>query len=381
MAYLNVPGNGLPIPTNLFPTELYQSTQDWNNGQVTLSAAGQLIIPRGTWLANTGLFSAIQFLDPVQNAWRTFVPPRATKMVASDGYNYRIQNLLGSILGAVITTKGSGYVQAGTTIAASAGNSVWQAIVGGSLAVSTVANAGASYTIPPTVAIPGPPTVGLNGVGGIQATAYSSLSSNTVSGVTLVNVGAGYTQSTITALLLPSPLDPNYISGSITIGSVLFTLTNSGALTGAICTNPGQSVATNISLTVSGAGSSAALSPLIGQCVTATSIVAAGATYGTTAPLITSVGGYNTNTDALKNPALSLDQGNFVPIPFNAIGTLASQSLSAITIIDNGFFISAPTALVIPGTGNNPVAASVASVTFTMGSTIDTVFLQPMGGT
>ena len=116
MAFLNAPGAGLPIPTNLYPSELYQSTQDFNNGQIMLSGAASIVIPRGTWLYNTGLYSALQFLDPVQNAWRTFAPPRQTKMVSSDGFNYRIANLSGMPLGSVVTTKGSGYAQATTSI-------------------------------------------------------------------------------------------------------------------------------------------------------------------------------------------------------------------------------------------------------------------------
>jgi hypothetical protein len=380
--YLNVPGGGLPLPTGLYPTELTQSTQDWSSAPITISAGASIVIPRGNWIIGSGLVSTVQYLDPVNNFWRPVVPPRFTRQVISDGFNYRIINLTGIPFAGVITTKGSGYTQATTTITPSVGNSVWQAVVGGSLAVSTVANAGAGYSIPPTVAIPQCPAFAYNGIGGVQATAYATLTGGTVNGVTLVNVGAGYTSATVTALLLPSPFDPNYLAGTVTIGSVLFTLTNSGDLTAAILTNGGDAIPnaslSTMSLTVTGAGSSAVVSPLIGQTVLSASVAAAGATYGTSPPLITSVGGNNTFTDALKNPLVSPGS---VPLPVYGIGTLASQSLSGVTIYDPGFFVSAPTAIVIPGTGAAPVAASVASVTFSMGSTQDTVTLQPAGGT
>jgi hypothetical protein len=49
-----------------------------------------------------------------------------------------------------------------------------------------------------------------------------------------------------------------------------------------------------------------------------------------------------------------------------------------VTIYDGGFFISAPNPIILPvETG----ASTQATIAFTMGSTVDTIFLQPMGGT
>ena len=376
MAYLNAPGAGLPFPQNLYPSELFGAPQDWGNGQITLAAASAITIPRGSWLVDTGLYSAIQFNDPNSPLWRTITPNRRARVIQSDGFNYRIQNLLGVMLGGVVTALGSGYAQSTTLITPSTGNSTWQPIVGGALAVGSIVNAGANYSIPPIVAIPSPPADIYNGIGGIQATAYSALSSGTVSGVTLTNFGAGYTQATVTALLLPSTFDPNF--ASITIGSVTFTISGSaGKLTAGVPTTYGSAVATTASLTVSGAGSSATIVPLIGQTVLSVSVTAAGAGYGSIGgPLVTSSGGGNTNTDVVKNPIASLD--NFVPLPFQGLGVLASGSLSSVTIYDGGFFISAPNPIILPV---ETAASTQATIAFTMGSTVDTIFLQPMGGT
>lgn len=376
-APLSAPGLGLPIPTNLYPTELYNAPQDFGNGQITLPAGAALQLPRGSYMVQTGAFSIVQFLDPVTNVWRNARTSRGSFQQLYDGFNYRLLNPLGCIVGAVITNVGSNYVQATTTITAGAGNSVWTPIIGGTLGSVSIINAGAGYSIPPTVAIPGPPTASVNGIGGIQASAVCALTNGTVASVTLINVGAGYT-GTVTCLLLPCPYDPNYIAGTTTVGSISFVAAGTGKLMGALVTNPGDAVSLTTTLAVTGAGSSAALTPVILQTITAVTVAAAGATYGTIGPLITtSGGGYTGSADAVGNPGVS--HTGFIPIQAQGVGVLGSQTLASVTLLDSGLFVSTPNGIVIPGTGTNPVTASVASITFAMGTKSDSVFVQPTG--
>jgi hypothetical protein len=379
MAYMNVPGGGLPLPTQLYPSTPSGAGQIWGNGQINLAAGSDFVIPRGMWFVQTGSYSALQFRDPVNNVWRAVRPGRATVQISSDGFNCRVQNICGIPFGGVITNGGTGYVQATTTIAASTGGSVWMPVVGGALGATTIANPGSGYGIAPFVAIPGPPSRAGNGIGGIQASAYAVLTNGTVSAVSLTNTGAGYNQATITALLLPATNDPNYIAGTVSVGSVTFTIAGSaGKLTGALATNYGGSVPLVMSLTVGGSGTGATIVPAIGQTVTAVSVVAGGGGYGTLPPLVTSSGGDTAAVDAIRNPAIS--HGTGLPVAFQGTGVLAAQAITSVNILDGGFFIAPPNPVIIPAGPAAPVAASVASVTFTMGSLFDTIFLQPAGG-
>lgn len=376
VAPLSGPGLGLPPVQNLYPSELYNAPQDFGVGLITLEAAQAIAVPRGTWYINPGMYSAVQFLDPLNGLWRSVRPQRQVMFVGSDGFNCRIINLTGCIVGAVVTAEGSGYVAASTTIVPSVGNSTWQAIVGGALAVGSVTAPGAGFTIPPWVMIPSPPnTFNSSTAGSFQATGYASISSGTVSGVTMVNVGAGYVGATITGLLLPSPYDPN--AAAITPGTVTFTTAASaGKLTGALCTDYGSALTpgSSGSLVVSGAGSGATLSQVILQTITAASVSAAGAGYGSGAPLITSAGGVNSAVDAVTNPDLSLT--GFVPFPLQAAGVVASGSISSVTIEDSGLFTAAPSPIVV---ASDATPTTLATIAFTMGSKNDTIFIQPTG--
>ena len=185
--------------------------------------------------------------------------------VVSDGFTCRIANLTGCPCTATVTSYGSGYVQATTTITATPGNSTWLPIVGGQLGFGTVvtANSGGGYGIAPEVFIPAPPPAqnNSNGVGGRQATGWVSISGGTVNGFTFTDPGAGY-NSALTVALVPSPNDPNLATG-VTAATLAFTLTKTDSITGVLCTNSGAALSdpNQITLTVTGAGSTATLTP------------------------------------------------------------------------------------------------------------------------
>jgi hypothetical protein len=371
-------GMGLSLPTFLYPSQLYNTTPDIGENRLDLSAGAAWAIEPGDWLLDTGSFAMFQYRDPYTNGWSTFNTNRNGPFhIFSDGtQSLRLANLLGCPIAAVIQNAGSSFTQATATITASTGGSTWNAIVGGALSVVSITAAGSAFAVNPLVLLPGPPTYSANSIGGIPALAtVATLTSQTVATVSLAQPGAGYTAATITGLIVPSLFDPNI--GTIVPGTVTFGLTDSGKITGAVCTNNGAPLATLTALTLTaagGAGSGATLTPLVLQTVASASIVAAGVGWGsaTSPPKILSVGGQPTVTSAIGNTTVELT--GFKPRDVNIIGG-ATSSLTSLVIIDSGLFVGLPTAAVVSG-GTLPT--TLASVTFTMGTVSDTCLVQPL---
>lgn len=157
--------------------------------------------PAGNYLMTLGAQTCLQWWDPIQYSWRNLAQPNAeTFQISTDGYNWRLANLSGIVIGASITNAGSGGTngigptQTGSTVSFAAGSSSpggtaqGYVIVGGSVAAPTITQAGSGFKVPPLVLIDPPP------VGGIQATATCALTSGGgITSVTMGNVGAGYT--------------------------------------------------------------------------------------------------------------------------------------------------------------------------------------------
>src|SRR5215471_2498197 len=112
--------------------------------QIELKASEVYLVPPGAWMITTGLYTALQQLDPVTGIWRSIGDDtRACRYVNSDGANTRVANQTGCVVGALITNAGSGYTSAPTCVA-NAGSAVFSCIVGGAVATSvTVTNGGA----------------------------------------------------------------------------------------------------------------------------------------------------------------------------------------------------------------------------------------------
>lgn len=367
---LSGPGLGLPAPQNLYPSDLFNAPYDFSNAYQGLAPGDALVIPAGNWIVGIGPYSFLQWFDVVSQTWRGFNSGRMQPVrVKGDGFNIRVANLTSCPVAGVVTAAGAGYLQGNTTINPSVGNSTWQAIVGGLLTAPSVTAKGAGFSVQPIVFIPGPPSPG------VQATAYASIAAGTVSGVTLVNGGAGYTGGSVTGLLLANPTDPN--QGSVTAGTVVFTVGGAGSLTAALCTNPGAALATigNLSLSVAGSGASATVSPVVPQSLQSISISGGGTGFGNAMnAMVTTAGGGTAPTDAIGNPEINLK--NFIPRP--ALGTATSNAggtLVSDVVYDGGLFTSAPAPILIAATGLAPTAA--ATLVFTMGGVNDTVLIQP----
>lgn len=384
---LNISGFGstCPPPGYLYPSQLSNSPNDVSSNYVAISAGDALYIPAQSndYLVDLGQICTLEFLDAVTGSWRVqqnMAYRSGPFLMKSNGVDKRISNRTGCPVAAIVANGGSGFAQASATITATVGGSTWQPVIGGSLTVTTVSNAGANYTVPPIVLIPAPTPAGTNGsVGGVPAVAYATLSSGTVSAVSMDNFGAGY-QSAPTVLLVPSPFDPNF--GTITQATVTMGINASttGAITAAICTNFGAPLATISALTLTasgGNGTGATITPQILQTITSSSVVAGGAGWGTATAYagVLPVGGGSTSVAAtnLSNPAI--DFSGFRPLSPTGSGvTNAGGTISSVTFPGaSGLFISTPTAAIASG-GTLPT--TLASITFTMGSSRGVIMLQ-----
>lgn len=389
---LSGPGVGLPLPQNLYPSELFNAPYDFSTNKVGLAPGQELPIPAGTWYVHLGSYLILEFLDPVTGVWQ-FAPNGAweggLKYVKSDGFNVRIANRTGCIVGAVVTSYGNGsYVQATTAIAVTGSTATFLPIVGGQLSVSgtftvAVPNQGAGYGVPPILFIPAPPpaTNNANGVGGIPATAWLGMRTGTVAGVTFNNPGAGY-PSAPTPIVLPNPTDPNIATG-ITQASVAFSLTGAGSLCGVLCTNSGAPLTNgslgSITLAVTGAGATASVAALILQTILTATVTGPGTGYGTAiSPVLTTGGGASAGTITNSPEFLGLA---FRPRPAQISITPGNTSVSvatAGTIVDGGLFLSPPSAAFpVSGAGAAPATTTIATIGLMMGGTNDIAMYQP----
>lgn len=388
------PGQGLPYPQNLYPSELQNAPYDSASNRLTVPAGFELPIPAGTWYITLGNYLTMDFLDPVTGVWS--LGPTAgwsggIRYVKSDGQNVRIANRLACPIGAAILVGGTAYVQASTTISVTGGGgSTWQPIIGGSLAMNTAtivtANAGAGYGMAPIVIIPppAPAQTNPNGVGGIPATGYATIASGTISGFTFTNVGSGYPgNGTFNVTALANPSDPNSATG-ITLGTLTFSVGGAGVLTGVLCTNSGAPLSNpaNISLTVSGVGSSASINPIVLQTIVTASVVG-GSTIGYdtgSLALVTTVGGYPGQGSIAASPDFLFLGGRPRPaqiaLTVGGVGTIAAQTGA---IYDGGFFYSAPSPVLVldPLVASTGTIIGSSTIVFTMGSKPDIAMLQP----
>jgi hypothetical protein len=177
---------------------------------VTLQSGQYQVLPSGQYWIQLGKYTVAQWYDPVSTTWRNLnsVSAGGSFLFVSDGSNYRLINLTGCVVGAVVTTGGTsntaknGYWPAGsssttgvtaTTTAGGAGTALtatFNAIVSGAIQTTvTVATGGAGYVVPPQVIFSAPAT------GGLPATGYAVLTAGAVTSVTVTNQGGGYTSA------------------------------------------------------------------------------------------------------------------------------------------------------------------------------------------
>lgn len=365
-------------------------------GRKTLAQAGSLIalgsgqlymIPSGQYLVAPGPYTFLQYFDPVTQVWMNAQNAfnAAPTMVSSDGSNFRLANLTGTVVGGVITNAGSGYTdgiyypsnypinnpnavaQAGTaaapsvTFAAGGGSILAQGnlVVGGAINTTiAITSAGSGYTRAPTVIIDPPPA------GGVRATAVCTISGGAINAVTVTNQGAGYTAAP-NVTVVNAPDDTTGTGGALTVNSALV---GSGTITAITMANNGAGMTSVPAISFAPASTAAATAIM---CLTSTAVTSTGATNLANGSVVRLHSGRTAGSPTLTNPAIST--GFFDPRPgFCAPATAAGAQ----TIIDGGLHQTAVTPI-MTNNSNGTISAATTYGTNTVGGVNDTSVLLP----
>jgi hypothetical protein len=302
---------------------------------VTLQSGQYAVLPSGQYMVMPGKYTFLQFYDPVSTTWRNVQGPAQGQpfYLSSDGYNYRLFNPTGTVVGAVVTNGGTantsknGFWAAGSSstpgvVATTTGSATFNAIVGGAVNTSvTVNTAGSGYVYQPLITFSPPPA------GGLSATGYATLTNGTVTGITVTNQGAGYTTAP-TITITPVNGDPgNGATATATLDS-----TNSGKLVALTMANPGQAYTAVPTITIAGLAGSPAATAIMCFAVT-TAPTAAGATHYGNGNIAFFGGAVTAGSNTTTNPAYTT--GLYTPrLGYAAYST--SASLASITIEDGG---------------------------------------------
>jgi hypothetical protein len=383
---LSGPGVGLPLPQNLYPSEIGAglAPYDYPTNEIALVGGQQVPIPAGDWYVSLGQYLWLEYYDPVQTLWVSVASGTNTYgplFVKSDGFNFRITNRLACPVGGVVLASSGSFVQATTSITVSTGNSTWIPFVGGAYSVSSIIGVGAGYGVPPIVIIPAPPPASsnTNGVGGRQAIAYAVMGSGTLTTVSMVDQGAGYPGG-VTVVLQPNPTDPN-LSVGITLATVAFSTVFAGSITGLICTNPGNPIAnpTTCSISVAGAGGGATVNPVMLVTATLASVSVGGAGFGLAGYVSAGFAGGQYPTQVFAN---TRESNNIFMRPrpgqirLTVSGTNGSIAAQSGVLMDSGLFFLA-------GQGTTPTASinvALGASAGTAGSIIGPAFVMGFGG-
>lgn len=336
-----------------------------NAGQVSVA------VPAGWYYAVLSPYHVIQQFDPITNIWRGIggaaVDAKAVYFY-SDGVNYRIANQTGCVVGALLTNAGSGYTSA-PTVTASAGGSIWRAIVGGAVSTSvTVTNGGANYTYAPLVTFSAPPP------GGIQATGYATLTGGAVSSITVTDQGAGYSAPPTVTLTN----DPREGVNGVTTGygaAAVAALTGAGTVTGLLVLDHGNAVTSLPTLTIAGGGgSSAAATAIMNWTVTGLTAGTAGAGLSGAFATVTAEDNFPATAPAYTNVTT---QSRLVATRrLDAKFTVTAGALAGTAVIyDGGAYTSAPTVEVW---ANASVVTTAPVVTATVGGAYGVSYLTQL---
>jgi hypothetical protein len=294
--------------------------------------AGQVfLIPAGSWALSTGPYANLQRFDPVLGMWRDMGDQgRGMNMVVSDGVNYRVANTTGCAVGANLTNAGSGYTSA-PVITPSAGNSIWQAVLGPLVSTTaTIVTPGSGYLYPPMVQISSP------SYPGIQATGIATISGGAVTGITITNQGGGYTLAP-TINLVNDPRDTTGNNAAATLA-----LTGQGTVAGILLLDHGNPLTAVPTLAFSGGGGSAAAATAI-MDFSLTGYTVGGGGAGFVAPVqIWGIPAFVAGAPAYTNPQtqqlrVQMRQGSIT-------GAVSGGAVTAtgLSVVDGGHYETVP---------------------------------------
>lgn len=387
---VNAQGFGLPYPGTPFPVGVTSLNVPQVNGTNTISlgGGGMALINSGWQMVSPGQYSFIQIFDPIMQMWAFWSASDngSPSYVNSDGFNFRLVNPTGCVIGVNVNNGGAGYVQ-GTppAVTFSSGGAVAVAVVGGALGAITLfssssltvtSGAGANFTYPPIVSIQAPPA------GGVPATAVAILSGTQLNGVTpvtITNQGAGYITAPVVQIIA-NPADP---ATNIRAASVLATLTGATSVTAVMVTNYGNGTLGGVPLcTIAAptAGTQATAQAIPALSTTAFTITQGGSGYGTSPTTVYSVGGLLSG-GAFTNPRIQT--GIFSVRPAQYLGQVSggasggSVTASGQLQVDGGILQN--TAVGFVAISNGGVTTGTTG-TFTFGPNNDTVTIQSIGG-
>ena len=365
---------------------------------VGLQAGMSYVIPPGNFFATPGPYTHLQWLDPVTGIWRNFGADgnNVPQLIASDGANYRLANMTGCPVGAIITTglatgatTGIGATATNLTVTPSSGASTWSPIVGGAISLTCVTGVtaatgitadtiGAGYLYPPTVVISAPPS------GGLQATAHVTGIPTTAAllatQVIIDNQGAGYNLKSTgfadaTITFVNDPRDTVGHGAVVRLG-----LTGTGILTGLYPLNSGVPLtgAPTFSFSVGAAAATAIMDFVVTSFTTGMTGVLF--STGSSVPLIS---GPNTHsaTPLFTNPIH--DKNTTFPRPARLLASLSSGAITIATTVieDAGSGLQvAPNLnpigiLSVTSTG---IVSGMVQLVATVGGVADTSWLQPV---
>lgn len=352
----------------------------WPNTPINLTSGQVYTIPSGQYSCQLGPYTAVQQYDGVSQTWK-FVEAStqsAPSIVSSDGSNVRLINMTGTVVGAVITTAGSGYTNgiypAGTgngtasaptcTFAAGGGTvlATGNVIVGGAINTTvTITAGGSNYTRAPILLISAPPA------GGVQATATCTISAGVINAVTVTNQGAGYTAAP-TITVVNAYGDTTGTGASLTVNS---TLVGSGTVTAITMNNNGAGMTSVPAITFSPASTTAATAVMCFTALTLTGASGVTNTVGTYGLLgLSQVTG---GTSVLTNPEISTNV--FTPRMAVAVATTAATAYTSV-ILDGGLHQVATITQGLLTQGGPAFGGTAYTPASTVGGVSDTAYLQ-----
>lgn len=325
---------------------------------------GQTYVPPAGWYDyRGGNTSEIQRRDGVTGAWRWAGNDSPTQFsMYFDGVDMRIANTSGCAVGAVVTTAGASYTAA-PVVTPSAGNSVWQALLGGAVSGTfTINSGGTNYKYPPLVWIEAPPNPGA------QACAYSTIANGVVTAITIQDSGGGYLRPPQVSLIN----DWRDQTGGGAQASC--SLTGAGTITGLVCLDHGNPITSGTIPTLSFASGSAVATAVMDWGIQSVTVGTAGAGYTAAAGFVSVTGaGALVATPAITGGLIGAGstrprQANVI---INTSGAGAMTTVAAIN--DPGHYQGIPTPVILsaqPPTSNG-------ALTFLMGGTNTSIFLMP----
>lgn len=361
---------------------------------LSLMPGQTFLLPNGKWALSPGRYTLPQWYDTNAGRWRNLSSqPGQTHFIESDGTNFRMANVTGCPIGAIITNVGAGnatngYNTVGVTV--SAGNANFATLVGGSVNCNCNVTTAGNYGLPPIILW----TPQANQTVPYVAPQFNCTiqANGNIATVSVVDQGAGLTGvGTLTVIQQPGDTNPG--GGVVNIGGNA--LANSGNLTALWPVTPGQNgnggLASLPTLTFNIGGGMAA-TVVMNWCVTgAAGTACVGANYGNAQPFTIisgnsiagtaaySIGGAGNANSLVANSVQDYElwPSRMAWLSSNS-NAVAQASNANIIVHDAGFGHQAVPFLITIPANSNQATQNVGQAVFTavVGGVSDSSYIQ-----